>query len=153
LRPSAGAQKLGRMASALWHAGPVSDTAPPPAPEPADDVEALVGTWLTIPDVAERLGIRLVDARRLVEDRELLGHRVGERHVLAVPEGFLDPGGPLHALKGTFTVLADGGMNDVEIIRWLHTRDETLPVPGTPLDAIRAGFKTEVRRRAMEEAF
>jgi hypothetical protein len=26
-------------------------------------------------------------------------------------------------------------------------------VPGSPLDAIRAGFKTEVRRRAMEEAF
>ena len=116
-------------------------------------MEALVGTWLTIPDVAERLGIRLVDARRLVEDRELLAHRVGERHVVAVPEGFLDPEGPLPALRGTFTVLADGGMNDVEIIRWLHTRDETLPVPVTPRDAIRAGFKTEVRRRAMEEAF
>jgi len=68
-------------------------------------------------------------------------------------EDFLDADGPLVALKGTFTVLADGGMKDVEIIRWLHTRDETLPVPGTPLDAIRAGFKTEVRRRAMEEAF
>ncbi len=134
----------------LWT---VSDTAPAPAPDPADDVEALVGTWVTIPDVAERLGIRLVEARRLVEDRELLAHRVGERRVVAVPEGFLDTDGPLAALKGTFTVLADGGMKDVEIIRWLHTRDETLPVPGTPLDAIRAGFKTEVRRRAMEEAF
>jgi hypothetical protein len=70
-----------------------------------------------------------------------------------VPAGFVDSEGPLHALKGTFTVLADGGMSDEEILRWLHTRDETLPVPGTPLDAIRAGFKTEVRRRAMEEAF
>jgi hypothetical protein len=118
-----------------------------------DDVEALVGTWVTIPDVAERLGIRLVEARRLVEDRELLSHRVGERRVVSVPAGFLGDDGPLPALKGTFTVLADGGMSDEEIIRWLHTHDDTLPVPGTPLDAIRAGFKTEVRRRAMEEAF
>ena len=61
--------------------------------------------------------------------------------------------GPSAALRGTFTVLADGGMDDEEIVRWLHTPDPTLPVPGHPLDAIRAGFKTEVRRRAMEEAF
>ena len=134
----------------LWT---VSDAPQAPAPDPVDDVEALVGTWVTIPDVAERFGIRLVEARRLVEDRELLSHRVGERRVVAVPAGFLGDDGPLPALKGTFTVLADGGMSDVEIIRWLHTHDDTLPVPGTPLDAIRAGFKTEVRRRAMEEAF
>ena len=134
----------------LWT---VSDAPQAPAPDPVDDVEVLVGTWVTIPDVAERLGIRLVEARRLVEDRELLSHRVGERRVVAVPAGFLGDDGPLPALKGTFTVLADGGMSDVEIIRWLHTHDDTLPVPGTPLDAIRAGFKTEVRRRAMEEAF
>ena len=134
----------------LWT---VSDAPHAPAPDPVDDVEALVGTWVTIPDVAERFGIRLVEARRLVEDRELLSHRVGERRVVAVPAGFLGDDGPLPALKGTFTVLADGGMSDVEIIRWLHTHDDTLPVPGTPLDAIRAGFKTEVRRRAMEEAF
>ena len=145
-RPAVSAPRCGT----LWT---VSDAPQAPAPDPVDDVEALVGTWVTIPDIAERLGIRLVEARRLVEDRELLSHRVGERRVVAVPAGFLDDDGPLPALKGTFTVLADGGMSDVEIIRWLHTHDETLPVAGTPLDAIRAGFKTEVRRRAMEEAF
>ena len=135
--------------AALWHAGPVSDATTPPE----RDVEALVPTWLTLPDLAERLGLRLADARRLVEDRELLALRVGERQVLAVPEGFLDEHGPIAALRGTFTVLADGGMDDEEIVRWLHTPDPTLPVPGHPLDAIRAGYKTEVRRRAMEEAF
>ncbi len=121
--------------------------------EPERDVEVLVPDWLTLPDLAERLGVRFAEARRLVEDRELLAVRVGERGVLAVPAGFLDEDGPLPALRGTFTVLADGGMDDVEIVRWLHTPDPTLPVPGHPLDAIRAGFKTEVRRRAMEEAF
>ena len=139
-----------RRCGTLWT---VSDAPQAPDPDPVDDVEALVGTWVTVPDIAERLGIRLVEARRLVEDRELLSHRVGERRVVSVPAGFLDDDGPLPALKGTFTVLADGGMSDVEIIRWLHTHDDTLPVAGTPLDAIRAGFKTEVRRRAMEEAF
>ena len=131
----------------------VSDALPDAQPGPADDLEELVGTWLTVPDVAERLGLPLSAVRRLVEDRELLAHRVGERRVVAVPAGFLDDSGPLQALKGTFTVLADGGMSDDEILRWLHTPDPTLPVDGTPLDAIRAGFKTEVRRRAMEEAF
>ena len=126
---------------------------PPDAPGSEPDVESLVDEWLTFPDLADRLGVPLSSVRRFVEDRELLAHRVGERRVLAVPAGFVDGEGPLHALKGTFTVLADGGMSDEEILRWLHTRDETLPVPGTPLDAIRAGFKTEVRRRAMEEAF
>ena len=86
--------------------------------------------WLTVPDVAERLGLPLSAVRRLIEDRELLSHRIGERRVLAVPEGFLDAEGPLPALKGTVTVLNDGGMTDVEAIRWLHTRDDTLPVPG-----------------------
>lgn len=125
------------------------DTAPSTEPSTGD----LVPVWVTVPDLAERLGLRLSDARRLIEDREVLALRVGERNVVAVPEGFLDEDGPLAALKGTFTVLADGGMDDEEVIRWLHTPDPTLPVPGTPLDAIRAGFKTEVRRRAMEEAF
>ncbi len=131
----------------------VSDATPDTGPDPVDDLEALVGAWVTIPDIAERLGLSLSSVRKLVEDRELLAHRVGERRVVSVPAGFLDDEGPLHALKGTFTVLADGGMSDTEILRWLHTPDDTLPVAGSPLDAIRAGFKTEVRRRAMEEAF
>jgi excisionase family DNA binding protein len=125
----------------------------PETPDPVSDLETLVPVWLTVPDLAERLGLRLADVRRLIEDRELLSHRVGERRVVSVPAGFVDDEGPLPALKGTFTVLADGGMSDEQVIRWLHTVDETLPVAGTPLDAIRAGFKTEVRRRAMEEAF
>ena len=131
----------------------MSETPQDAAPAPTDDLEALVGTWLTIPDIAERLGLPLSTVRRLVEDRELLAHRIGERRVVAVPAGFIGDDGPLHALKGTFTVLADGGMSDTEILRWLHTPDDTLPVPGSPIDAIHAGFKTEVRRRAMEEAF
>ena len=43
-------------------------------------------------------------------------------------------------------------MSDAEIIGWLFAPDDTLPVPGAAIDALRAGFKTEVRRRAMETA-
>ena len=122
----------------------------PTSPEPS--LEDLVGSWLTVPDLAERLGIPLSSVRRLIEERELLSARIGERRVVAVPEQFL-----LEAvypyLPGTFTVLADGGMDDEEILVWLFTPDPTLRVPGTPVDNLAAGFKTEVRRRAMEQAF
>lgn len=116
-------------------------------------LETLVGEWLTVPDIAERLGVRLADVRRFIDDREVLAARVGERRVVSVPAKFFDDEGILSALKGTFTVLGDGGMNDDEVLRWLFTPDATLPVEGAPIDALRGGFKTEVRRRAMELAF
>jgi excisionase family DNA binding protein len=116
-------------------------------------LETLVGQWLTVPDIAERLGLSLADVRRLIEDREVLAARIGERNVVAVPEKFFDEEGVLASLKGTFTVLRDGGMKDDEVLRWLFTPDSTLPVDGAPIDSLRGGFKTEVRRRAMELAF
>ena len=119
---------------------------------PHHTLEALVGAWLTVPDVAERLGVPLSSVRRMLEDRELLGARIGERRVVAVPEQFLEEP-VLRHLRGTFTVLSDGGMDDEEIMRWLFTADSTLPAGGTPVDALAAGYKTEVRRRAMEQAF
>jgi hypothetical protein len=122
----------------------------------ADDpraLEALVGDWSYLPDIAERYGVALSRVRRYLADRELLTHRVGPNRALAVPSDFLGPDGPRPELKGTFTVLGDGGMSDLEIIRWLHTVDTSLPGGSTPLAALAAGFKTEVRRRAQALAF
>ena len=141
----------------VWHAGTVTTPAPD-APlddiaQTPDDVRSLVPAWLSLPDVAERMGVSVTTVRRLVEERILIALRVGERGILSVPEPFLGPEGPLPALRGTFTVLADGGMDDAAMLRWLFTPDPTLPTGGTPVDAIRAGHKTEVRRRAMELAF
>lgn len=112
----------------------------------------LVASWLTVPDMAERLGVPLAQVRRMLDDREVLAARVGANHAVAVPEAFFDDEGPLPALKGTFTVLADGGWSDAGILEWLFTPDDTLPVPGAPIDSLRGGFKTEIRRRAMELA-
>ncbi len=129
-------------------------TAAPPADRDEDaDLESLVASWLYLPDIAQRYGIPLSRVRRHIADREVLTHRVGPNKALAVPEGFLGADGPRPELRGTFTVLADGGMTDDEIIRWLHTVDATLPGGGSPLDALAAGFKTEIRRRAQALAF
>ncbi|MGY4642748.1 hypothetical protein ACVW07_000581 [Cellulomonas sp. URHB0016] len=55
----------------------------------------------------------------------------------------------LSALQGTFTVLSDAGFSDEDAIAWLFTDDPSLP--GTPIEALRVGRKTEVRRRAQAE--
>jgi excisionase family DNA binding protein len=132
----------------------VSET---PEPQPdvptSHDLESLVGEWLTVPDVAERLGLQLSQVRQLIADREVLAARIGERRVVAIPAKFFDEAGPRPELRGTFTVLADGGMDDDEIIEWLFTPDPSLPVEGAPIDSLRAGHKTEIRRRAQELAF
>ena len=135
-----------------WQSGPVATDSD--RPDPAEpDLDALVGEWLTVPDIAERLGVPLAAVRTMLQDREVLGVRRGERRVVSIPARFFTEAGPLPELPGTFTVLADGGMRDEEILRWLFTTDPTLPGGGAPVDALRAGFKTEIRRRAMETAF
>ncbi|MGA8979449.1 MAG: helix-turn-helix domain-containing protein, partial [Pedococcus sp.] len=86
----------------------MTDQTPDPTPDqtsttPQQSLEELVGAWLTVPDIAERLGIPLSGVRRLIEERELLSARIGERRVVAVPEQFLlDEVYPY--LRGTFTV-------------------------------------------------
>lgn len=139
-----------------WQTGGVTENAssqPDTDPGAEPDLETLVGEWLTVPDIAERLGVPLSQVRQMITDREVLSSRIGERHVIAVPAKFFDDEGARPDLKGTFTVLADGGMRDDEIMRWLFTPDDSLPVDGAPIDALRAGHKTEVRRRAQALAF
>jgi len=135
----------------------VANDSNPDAPADDDlddsDLEHLVGEWLTVPDIGERMGLRLSDVRQMIEDRQVLGVRIGPRNVLSVPSKFFNEEGPLPELPGTFTVLGDSRMTDAQILRWLFTPDDTLPVQGSPMDALLAGFKTEVRRRAMEAAY
>jgi hypothetical protein len=135
----------------------VANNSNPDAPADDDldnsDLEDLVGEWLTVPDIGERMGLRLSDVRQMIEDRQVLSVRVGPRKVVSVPSKFFNEAGPLPELPGTFTVLGDSRMSDAQILRWLFTPDDSLPVKGSPMDALLAGFKTEVRRRAMEAAY
>jgi hypothetical protein len=119
--------------------------------EPVEKLEELVPEWLNLPDVAEQLGVRITRVHSLLEERALVAVRVTERGVRSVPADFLMDGAVLDSLKGTVFVLVDSGFKDEEIIRWLYTPDSSLP--GRPIDALREGRKTEIRRRAQAAAW
>jgi hypothetical protein len=114
----------------VWQAGSVTDD------DQAD--------WLTVPDLVELLGQTPSRIRRLIDDRRLLAARVDG--VLKVPALFLRDGAPLPELHGTAVVLADAGFSDAEALDWLLGEEDSLGT--TPIAALRAGRKSEVRRVA-----
>ncbi len=116
--------------------------------DPATD--SLVGEWLSLPEVAARLGVPSSRVKQLLRDRKLLAvaRPAGER---GVPAAFLDGPQIVKGLCGTLTVLFDCGFDDEEALRWLFTADETLP--GTPIEALYKHRGTEVNRRAQALAF
>lgn len=116
------------------------------APNGGQDLETLVGEWTTVPDIVESTGLGVRELRRLLDIRAIVAVPVGDRGVKKIPARFFRDGEPLDSLKGTIQVLTDAGYSDDELIAWLFTEDETLP--GSPMDALEAGRKTEVRRRA-----
>jgi hypothetical protein len=114
------------------------------------DADDLVPSWLTLPDVAERLELDVTRVRQLVRDRQILAVRRGENNVLMVPEVFIQNGQVLKGLPGTLTLLQDGGFSDDEALGWLFTPDATLP--GSPVEALVTNGGREVRRRAQASA-
>jgi hypothetical protein len=100
--------------------------------------------WLTVPDLVERLGQTPSRIRKLIDDRHLLATRVDG--VLKVPASFLRDDAPLPELHGTAVVLADAGFSDAEALEWLLGEDDSLGT--SPIAALRAGRKSEVRRVA-----
>jgi Rv2175c C-terminal domain of unknown function len=112
--------------------------------------DALVGEWLSLPDVAGLLGIPVGRVKQLLRDRKLLAvTRPGG--TLAVPAAFLDGHLVVKGLYGTLTLLFDCGFDELEALRWLFTADDSLP--GKPIEAIVKHRATEVNRRAQALAF
>lgn len=114
-------------------------------------VESLVGEWLPLPDVAGLLDVSITKVHALLDERALAAVRVGDRRIRSVPAAFIQDGHPVESLKGTLIVLSDAGYSDEELISWLFTPDESLR--GRPIDALREGRKTEIRRRAQTMAW
>jgi hypothetical protein len=114
-------------------------------------VETLVGDWLPLPDVAQLLDVSITKVHGLLDERALAALRIGERRIRSVPAAFLQDGHVVDSLKGTIVVLSDAGFSDEELIGWLFTPDESLR--GRPIDALREGRKTEIRRRAQSLAW
>jgi hypothetical protein len=112
--------------------------------------DALVGDWLTLPDVADRLGLPLSRVRQLLRDRKLLAVQRPDG-AFGVPCAFLDGNQIVKGLHGTLTVLFDCGFDEPDALQWLFTADDSLP--GTPIQAMIQRRCTEVNRRAQALAF
>lgn len=123
-----------RGRTGAWHSGGVNA------------LDELITDWLNLPDVALQLDLEVSRVRRLIEDGELVSVRRGDPEVRMVPSEMLTENGIAPHLQGTITLLRDGGFDDVELLTWLFTEDETLP--GRPIDQLRKGQRGEVRRRA-----
>ncbi|NJP68543.1 Rv2175c family DNA-binding protein [Streptomyces spiramenti] len=109
-------------------------------------IDALVPSWLTLPDIAERLDLEVTRVRQWVKDGQLIAIRRGENRALHVPADFIGEDRIVKGLTGTLTLLRDDGFSDEEMIEWLFTPDDTLP--GTPAQALSENRGTEVKRRA-----
>jgi hypothetical protein len=106
-------------------------------------------TWLTVPDVAERLGLNVSRVHQLLRDGQLVAVR--REGVLSIPADLIHQdadGRPavVKHLSGVLTLLRDARFTDPEIIDWLYEADDSLP--GTPVAALRENRGTEVKRRA-----
>ena len=104
---------------------------------------------MTLPAVAETLGLDVVRVRQLLRDRQLVAVR--RDGVLVVPADLIHDGHVVKGLAGVLTLLADARYTDDEQVRWLLEPDDTLP--GRPVDALRENRGTEVRRRAQALGF
>jgi hypothetical protein len=126
----------------MWEAPHVAQIDPP--------TDAIVGDWLSMPDVADRLGLPVSRVKQMFRDRKLLAvQRPGGE--FAVPAAFLDGSQVIHGLGGTLTLLFDCGFTETEALSWLFTADDSLP--GTPVQALTEHRRTEVNRRAQALAF
>jgi Rv2175c C-terminal domain of unknown function/DNA-binding protein Rv2175c, wHTH domain len=107
--------------------------------------DSFVGNCLSLPEVADRLGIPRGRIKQLLRDRKLIAVQQPDG-TLVVPAAFLDGHQIIKGLHGTLTLLFDCGFDEPEAVRWLFTADDTLP--GTPIQAIAEHRGTEVNRRA-----
>jgi len=113
--------------------------------EPLDQIT----NWLTIPEAGELLGIVPGKVRRLIEEHHLIA--IKAEGVQRIPAEIIINGEPLPSLRGTIVLLLDSGFTLGGAIKWLYTVEDSLTV--TPMSALIAGRKTEVRRIAQSLAF
>ncbi|MBF6357243.1 DNA-binding protein [Nocardia higoensis] len=105
---------------------------------------------LSVPEVAERLGVLVTRVHQMLREHQLLAVR--RDGVAGVPEIFFDSSGEVvKMLPGLITVMRDAKYTDEEILEWIFTDDPSLP--GTPVEALHGPLAREVVRRAAAEPF
>src|SRR4051812_13934095 len=115
------------------------------------DVDSLVGEWLTLPDLADRIGEPLPKVRQMLREGRLVAVARGRPPVKQVPAELVHDGRLVKGLAGALTVLRDAGYSDVGALRWLLTEDDV--IASRPIEAMAAGRDTAVKRRAQVLAF
>ncbi|MGH3545028.1 MAG: Rv2175c family DNA-binding protein [Mycobacteriales bacterium] len=103
------------------------------------------GQWLTVPEVAQRLNVRITRVHRMISETEILAVR--RDGVLYVPGELVTTNERIaDHLAGLMVVLRDNGFTAQQMLRWLFTSDESLG--GKPADALHGHKAREVKRRA-----
>lgn len=110
----------------------------------ADSAPRIKTEWLSLPELVEVLGEPLGRVRRMLDEFQIIGSR--RDGAIRVPAVFLLDGHPIPSLRGTIFVLHDAGFTDDEAIDWLLSDEDSIGMP--PIEALRAGRKSEVRRVA-----
>lgn len=105
--------------------------------------------YLDVAELVELLGTSPGKIHRMLEQKQLAAIRVDG--VLKVPALFLLDNEPLPALQGTLMLLNDAGYSIDEAVAWLF--DEQAGLDVAPIEALRSGRKSEVRRTAQSLAF
>jgi hypothetical protein len=105
---------------------------------------------LTLPEVADALGVQITRAHQLVRDGSLIAVR-DQDGVRRVPADFVQDGVVVKGLSGVITLLRDARFTDEDIVDWLYREDDSLP--GAPITALRENRGTEVKRRAQAAGY
>jgi hypothetical protein len=114
-------------------------------------------SWLSVPEAAELLDVRVTRVHQMVNNGALLAVRrdgVWKLPAELVPDLRSEAGQNSNLarhLTGVLTVLHDAGYSAEDSLNWLYTPDDTLP-EGTPAAAL-SQRPTEVKRRAQALGF
>ncbi|MGX7680442.1 Rv2175c family DNA-binding protein [Jatrophihabitans sp. DSM 45814] len=121
-----------------------------PAPAGTDARAADPAEPISLPAVAELLGVPITAVHQLIKDGKLvvISDAQGRR---SVPRGLVAGGVVVKHLPAVITLLRDARFSDAEIVDWLFRADDSLP--GTPAQALADNRATEVKRRAQAAGY
>lgn len=137
--------------SACWQHGGVANDTGNDDNRPDSALAALVGDWLDWAGAAEVLGVTVSRVRQLIREHQLAAVVPVPGEGPKIPAALLMDGLIVKGVPGLLTVLHDGGYDEVEVLTWMFTADDTLP--GRPIDALRENRGSEAKRRAQAMAF
>ena len=132
------------LGSWWWQHGCVSENTPASLAEhPLGD---LIGDWLDWKAAAEQLGITVSKVRTYIREHQLAAAVPAAGAGQQIPAELIMDGEIVKGVPGLLTTLSDGGWDDIEMLTWMFTADDSLP--GRPIDALRENRGSEVKRRA-----